>query len=223
MKASEFDALFAGTFRHEAMLGQGAFACVHLARQLTPQQPQLTQQPRQPQQPQKAKPADLQGSTTDDSELVVVKVIDGQPENDDLQLRFSRECEALKKLRHPNIVNLRTYGIVEGNPYLVFDYVRGMTLEELLKKEGPRPWKWSVKVALALTEALTHAHERNILHRDIKPGNIFILKNGEPLLLDFGLAKCGIGSQVKTKTGAHSEVNWPSALGGYGLGQNQID
>jgi formylglycine-generating enzyme required for sulfatase activity/tRNA A-37 threonylcarbamoyl transferase component Bud32 len=102
--------------------------------------------------------------------------------------RFEREAKALARLTHPNIVHVNDYGEHEGVPYLVMDYLPGGTLKQAIKGE-PMPWRESIKLLLPIAEALSYAHEHEILHRDVKPSNILLTDKGRPMLTDFGIAK----------------------------------
>ncbi len=101
--------------------------------------------------------------------------------------RFEREARALAKLTHPNIVGVIDYGEHEGAPYLVMEYLPGGTLKQRLGK--PMPWQDALRLLLPIADALNYAHQHNILHRDVKPSNILLTENGQPMLTDFGIAK----------------------------------
>ena len=125
---------------------------------------------------------------------VAIKVIRRDafpPEDLDMLLkRFEREAKALGKLSHPNIVGVIDYGEHEGSPYLVMVYVGGGTLKDRLGYPPP-PMKWrdAVRMLLPIARALEYVHERGIINRDVKPSNILMTEDGQPLLSDFGLAK----------------------------------
>jgi hypothetical protein len=107
--------------------------------------------------------------------------------------RFEREARATARLNHPNCVALVDFGIDEGAPYLVMEYVEGKTLADLLDHGAVRPER-AVEIARQILAGLEHAHERGILHRDLKPANVMIVDcEGYPgdfvKILDFGLAK----------------------------------
>ena len=107
--------------------------------------------------------------------------------------RFEREARATARLNHPNCVALVDFGIDEGAPYLVMEYVEGKTLADLLDHGAVKPER-AVEIARQLLAGLEHAHERGILHRDLKPANVMIVDcEGYPgdfvKILDFGLAK----------------------------------
>jgi eukaryotic-like serine/threonine-protein kinase len=106
--------------------------------------------------------------------------------------RFEREARATAKLNHPNCVQLVDYGIEDGSPYLVMEYVEGKTLADLLDF-GALPPRRAVTIARQVLAGLAHAHERGILHRDLKPANIMLIDavgcTDFVKILDFGLAK----------------------------------
>jgi len=107
--------------------------------------------------------------------------------------RFEREARATARLNHPNCVALVDFGIDEGAPYLVMEYVEGKTLADLLD-HGPVKPERAIEISKQILAGLEHAHERGILHRDLKPANVMIVEvEGYPgdfvKILDFGLAK----------------------------------
>ena len=115
--------------------------------------------------------------------------------------RFRREGEALRKLNHPNIV--KVLGMIEEDRrhFLIMEYVSGGSLADLLKTAGHLPIEQAVSISLELADALSRAHHLEILHRDIKPGNILLAEDGTPRLTDFGLAHMG-GFPAITSEGA---------------------
>jgi serine/threonine protein kinase len=110
--------------------------------------------------------------------------------------RFREEAETLGKLKHPNIVAVTDFGIDtrgDGLPYLVMEYLEGSTLADWLRRLGPLPPERALPIFESIAEAIDHAHDRNILHLDLKPGNVFVA-DVEPQretvkILDFGLAR----------------------------------
>jgi eukaryotic-like serine/threonine-protein kinase len=111
----------------------------------------------------------------------------GSPQDRDL---FLRDAQAAGQLRHSSIVPIFEVGEVEGTPYIVSEFVEGVTLAELLSDPGPAPdFRESARIAVELAGALQHAHDRRVVHRDVKPSNIMIDRQGRPRLMDFGLAK----------------------------------
>ncbi len=98
------------------------------------------------------------------------------------------EARTVSKLRHPNIVPIFDAGEQDGDPYLVFEYVEGRTLSELLRAEGGMPPPRAVEAMLKILDAVEHAHQHKIVHRDLKPSNILINSDGVPRVMDFGIA-----------------------------------
>jgi serine/threonine protein kinase len=103
--------------------------------------------------------------------------------------RFHREAQFAAGLDHPNIVAVTFAGEGEGLVYYAMPRVRGLTLKETLKRNGPLPVPQFLRIFGNLATGLDHAHAQNIVHRDVKPGNIMIDESGKALLLDFGIAK----------------------------------
>ncbi|RME37508.1 MAG: serine/threonine protein kinase [Planctomycetota bacterium] len=103
-------------------------------------------------------------------------------------LRFQREIHALSQLKHPNIVTLYDGGTMHGHPYLVMDYIEGVPIDAFVRER-----ELSVREVLGLflkvCRAIETAHQQGIIHRDLKPANILVTSEGEPFVLDFGLAK----------------------------------
>ncbi|MEN6630433.1 MAG: HDOD domain-containing protein [Sulfuricella sp.] len=99
-----------------------------------------------------------------------------------------QESRTVSQLRHPNIVPIFEAGEHEGDPYLVFEYVEGQTLAELLREQGALRASEAVEIMIAVLEATAHAHQNGIIHRDLKPSNILIGPEGTPRVMDFGIA-----------------------------------
>ena len=114
--------------------------------------------------------------------------------------RFQREARAVAKLQHPGIVALHEVGEDEGHPYLVMDFVEGVSFDILLQRDEPS----SRRIAELIRDvalALDHAHDTGIIHRDIKPQNIIVDPKGKPQIMDFGLARDSSARQQLTQTG----------------------
>ncbi len=114
--------------------------------------------------------------------------------------RFEREIEVLKRLDHPNIVRLLDSGRHGGVPYFVMEYVDGQSLTKLMRRLGRVPWRQAVHWAIQICEALAHAHARQVIHRDLKPGNVLIAPDGCVKLTDFGVARL-FGTATLTTAG----------------------
>ncbi|ABS25640.1 serine/threonine-protein kinase [Anaeromyxobacter sp. Fw109-5] len=105
------------------------------------------------------------------------------------------EAEAAAQLQHPNIVALHDLGMYRGQPYLVFELLTGETLERRLRR-GPLPPREALRIALGVASAVAHAHRHGVMHRDLKPGNVFLTDEGSVKVLDFGLAQL-VGAEAK--------------------------
>ncbi len=117
-----------------------------------------------------------------------VMLATGQTRQDQLE-RFAIEARAAARLRHPNIVGIHTLGEDRGRPYIVMDLIDGESLKDRIKRAGPLDLREAARVTQRLAEALSYAHARAILHRDMKPANVLLSGDGEPMITDFGLAK----------------------------------
>jgi len=121
--------------------------------------------------------------------VVAIKVLRSGRFSDAVErLRFRRELDVLAKLRHPNIVWLRDGGMVDGVPYLVMDYIEGLPLQKYVDSQD-LSINDRLKLFVKICAAVSAAHVRGVIHRDLKPGNILVDGHGEPRVLDFGLAK----------------------------------
>ena len=109
--------------------------------------------------------------------------------NADFLSRFRREAKSAGQLNHPNIVAAYSTGEDKGTHYYVMEYCDGEPLDKLLKRSKRLPWDVAVEYTLQVARGLKHAHDNHIVHRDIKPGNIFITSEGVAKILDMGLSK----------------------------------
>lgn len=132
---------------------------------------------------------------------VAIKVLRPQYATDsEFVERFRREAQSAASLSHPNVVNIYDVGRQDGVDYIVMEYVRGETLKEIIRREAPLPIGRVLDISRQISEALYHAHLNNIVHRDIKPHNILVARDGRVKVTDFGIARAASGSSV-TQTG----------------------
>src|SRR6266566_333681 len=121
---------------------------------------------------------------------VAVKVFWPRPgETKDFLRRFSREARVLAQLDHPNILPVYDYGEQDGQAYLVMPYMSGGSLKDMLKVRHVLPPTEAIHLTTETLNALQYAHERGLIHRDIKPGNMLFKSDGKLMLCDFGLVK----------------------------------
>lgn len=122
--------------------------------------------------------------------IVAVKVVSSQRiDDDDLQRRFLVEAQSTARLDHPNIARVHYIGRDRGLPYIVFEYIDGENIRDLIAERGPLPVAESVSYAYQIAHALAHAWQREVVHRDIKPSNILVTVDGQAKLVDMGLAR----------------------------------
>ena len=163
-----------GGFELMGSLGKGGMGQVFLARQLRP------------------------------AREVALKIIHPHLANDDVRARFVREADALGRLSHPNIVSVYAFGEDDDKLYMAMERVEGTTLRGLLDAEGPLSPTRAAELARQMVNALAHAHSRQVIHRDLKPGNVLVtvVDGVETIkIVDFGLARF-LDSHVQvTRTG----------------------
>lgn len=128
---------------------------------------------------------------------VSIKILRDQFASDgDFLHRFRREAQAVASLSHPNIVSIYDVGQDGDTHYLVMEYVEGESLQRKIAGEGPLAPGTAVDIALQILDALEHAHQRRVIHRDIKPHNILITPGGRVKVADFGVARAAGGSTL---------------------------
>lgn len=149
--------------------------------------------------------------------LVAVKFLHASvAQDDEFQTRFERETHAMSKLSHPNCVSVLDFGVWEGAPYLVMDYVSGTTLRDVIDR-GPVAVVRALGLARQIAAGLAHAHEQGVVHRDIKPANIVVtdeIGHGERVrILDFGLARLrAAGDSGRDATRSNMVVGTPNYM-----------
>ncbi len=142
--------------------------------------------------------------------IVALKVIGLGPWATETHLkRFRREAEAAASLEHPGIVPIHEVGERDGQCYFSMKFIEGGQLDEVVRRE-PMPIRRAVELIAKVARIVHYAHEHGILHRDIKPGNILLDKNGEPHLTDFGLAR--LVEADSTVTGTLEVLGTPSYM-----------
>jgi serine/threonine protein kinase len=133
---------------------------------------------------------------------VAIKVLRGDLAHDqEFVTRFHREALAVAKLSHPNILHIYDTGVAHGVYYIVMDYAEGGSLSDLIR-QGPIEIGRAVSIAIQMAGALDYAHREGLIHRDVKPSNILLSRDGRPLLSDFGIAKIMYEATQLTRTGA---------------------
>jgi serine/threonine-protein kinase len=137
----------------------------------------------------------------EDKELgrrVALKLLNDRHANDDQFVeRFRREAQSAAGLNHPNIVSIFDRGQAEGTYYIAMEYLDGRTLKELLVRNGPTPVPIAIDYARQILGALAFAHRGGIVHRDIKPHNIVVRKDGRLKVTDFGIARSGASQMTE--------------------------
>ncbi|MBI5106887.1 MAG: serine/threonine protein kinase, partial [Solirubrobacterales bacterium] len=121
---------------------------------------------------------------------VAIKLMHREIARDSDQLeRFRREARAVAQLNHPHVVGVIDAGEDESMPYIVFEYVEGETLKDRIRRHGRLPVSEAVAYAIEISRALGAAHERGIVHRDVKPQNVLVDEEGSAKVTDFGIAR----------------------------------
>jgi serine/threonine-protein kinase len=122
--------------------------------------------------------------------MVAIKVLHEQFTKDDEYVeRFRREARAVAQLSHPNIVTVIDRGEQDGRQYIVFEYVEGDNLKQVIERSGPLPVRDAILLALQMARALGFAHDRGLVHRDVKPQNVLLNDDGQAKMTDFGIAR----------------------------------
>jgi eukaryotic-like serine/threonine-protein kinase len=111
--------------------------------------------------------------------------------------RFRREARAVAQIAHPNVVTVIDRGEHAGRQFIVFEYVNGANLKQLVERQGPLPARQVIELGLQVAGALASAHDRGVVHRDVKPQNVLLTDDGMPKVTDFGIAR---SSEIESVT-----------------------
>ncbi|MFI3227048.1 MAG: Stk1 family PASTA domain-containing Ser/Thr kinase [Clostridia bacterium] len=145
------------------------------------------------------------------SRFVAIKILKQEFANDtEFKRRFKNESNAVARLSHKNIVNIFDVSNTEEVNYIVMELIEGITLKEYLIKKDHLDWKQTLFFSSQIAEALEHAHSRGIIHQDIKPQNIMLLRDGTLKVADFGIAKLENEGETKVIKEAIGSVHYVS-------------
>jgi len=169
-----------GRFEIQSVLGAGAFGTVYRARDPVLNREVALKVPHVPK---------------------VAPSATGSDKQDDSAARFLREAQAAAQLTHPNIVPIYDVGLADGQPFIASKYIAGQTLDAAIEAGGI-DIKQAAEIVRQLADALAYAHDAGVIHRDIKPANIMLDKNGQPHLMDFGLARLADEREKLTHDGS---------------------
>lgn len=132
--------------------------------------------------------------------LVAIKILkDDLSQDAEFRRRFHAESQAVAMLSHPNIVNVYDVSHSDNVDYIVMELIDGITLKQYMEQKGVLNWREVLHFATQIAKALEHAHSRGIIHRDIKPHNIMILKDGSVKVADFGIARVSSAQSTLTR------------------------
>jgi Serine/threonine protein kinase len=158
--------------------------------------------------------------------FVAVKILKPElTEDEEFINKFRKESLSSASLSHPNIVNIYDVGVDDGIYYIVMEYVKGKTLKEVIRERAPMPYYEIINISRQICLALEHAHNNNIIHRDIKPQNILITHDGIVKVADFGIARASNSSTLTNTGSVLGSVYYISpeqARGGYTDGKTDI-
>jgi len=124
-----------------------------------------------------------------------------QLNDEEIKSRFFREAELAGNLHHRHITTIYDFGVENGIPYIVQEFLSGEDLDKKIKRSDPLPFLRKVEILAAITDGLAYAHAAGIIHRDIKPANVRILEDGSVKIMDFGIAKSLQSESNLTQTG----------------------
>lgn len=141
--------------------------------------------------------------------VVAIKLIRKDVMDNPVNLkRFKNEASIAASLNHPNIVKVYNHGTIEGVPYIANEYIKGQNLKEVLDFRGALPIEEAIDYMLQLSDALYYAHQHGIVHRDVKPENIYVMSDGTIKLGDFGIAQSDTKDSANKKTEIVGSVHY---------------
>ncbi|MBE5969690.1 MAG: Stk1 family PASTA domain-containing Ser/Thr kinase [Lachnospiraceae bacterium] len=148
---------------------------------------------------------------------VAIKILKEEfAEDKSFVTKFKTEAQAVAGLVHPNIVNVYDVGEDQGYYYIVMEYIEGITLKQYIEKKGQLAIKESVSIAIQVAQGIEAAHNNNIVHRDIKPQNILISREGKVKVTDFGIARVATTDTIDANTvGSVHYISPEQARGGF--------
>ena len=150
--------------------------------------------------------------------LVAIKILkDEFARDEEFRRRFRAEGEAVAMLSHPNVVQVYDVSTSESANFIVMELIDGISLKQYMEKKGVLNWKETLHFGMQIAKGLEHAHSRGIVHRDIKPHNVMVLKNGSVKVMDFGIARVMNKSNTLTKEalGSVHYISPEQAKGGH--------
>lgn len=150
--------------------------------------------------------------------LVAIKILkDEFARDEEFRRRFHAEGEAVAMLSHPNIVQVYDVSTSDSANFIVMELIDGISMKQYMEKKGVLNWKETLHFSMQIAKGLEHAHSRGIVHRDIKPHNIMVLKNGSVKVMDFGIARVMNKSNTLTKEalGSVHYISPEQAKGGH--------
>lgn len=146
-----------------------------------------------------------------DDRTVAVKILKEEfLANEEFRRRFKNESKAIAVLSHSNIVKVYDVSFGDRLQYIVMEYIEGITLKEYIEQQKTIPWKEVLHFVIQILRALQHAHDKGIVHRDIKPQNILLLQNGTIKVTDFGIARFSRGETRSMTESAIGSVHYIS-------------
>lgn len=131
-------------------------------------------------------------------------------ENEELVRRFKNESKAISLLNHESIIKVLDFNITNEEKYLVVEYIEGVTLKEFIENRGKLTWEETILFANIILNALEHAHNHGVVHRDLKPQNIMLTRDGQLKIMDFGIARLATANQRTVTDKAIGSVHYIS-------------